>query len=132
MDMSFLYAQLVNDFSSKGIKFSKVSNGFSIEYREDCENIVVKILLDFYRFTGYNVLLLNQNGKYSICIESQINDDFTLLERIRNSMSSYVNTTNYVSFMEQDVKTVLSLFKKSFRYPGNFGIGVKNLAEVYG
>ena len=77
-------------------------------------------------------MLLNQNGKYSICIESQINDDFTLLERIRNSMNSYVNTTNYVSFMEQDVKTVFSLFKKSFRYPGNFGIGVKNLAEVYG
>lgn len=131
MDISFLYEQLVNMFSSKGIKFSKVSNGFSIEYREDCENIVVKILLDFYRFTGYNILLLNQNGRYSICIESQIKDDFTLLERINNSINSYVTSTNYISFMEQDVKTVFNLFKKSFRYPGNFGIGVKNLAEVY-
>ena len=131
MDMSFLYEQVVNDFSNRGIKFSKSSNGFSIEYREDCENIVVKILLDFYHFTGYNVLLLNQNGKYCLCIESQINDDFTLLERIKNSINGYVNETNYVSFMERDVKNVFSLFKKSFRYPGNFGIGVKNLAEVY-
>lgn len=131
MDVSFLYEQLVNDFSTRGIKFSKVSNGFSIEYREDCENIIIKLLLDFYNFTGYNILLLNQNGKYSLCIESQINDDYTLLERIRNSINGYEKAINYVSFMERDVKNVFSLFKKSFRYPGNFGIGVKNLAEVY-
>lgn len=131
MDTSFLYEQLVNDFSDKGIQFFKSSNGFSIEYHEDNENIIVKILIDFYHFNGYNVLLLNQNGRYSLCIESQMDDDLLLLEKIRNSINDYINETNYSLLMERDVKSVFSLFKKSFRYPGNFGIGVKNLAEVY-
>lgn len=131
MGESLLYEQLVNDFFNRGINFSRVSNGFSIEYREDCENYIAKILLDFYHFNGYNVLLLNQNGKYLLCLESQENDENTLLQNIRNSLGAYVDSTNYLSNMEQDVKSAFNLFKKSFRYHGNFGIGVKNLAEAY-
>ena len=46
------------------------------------------------------------------------------------SIEEYVDEINYGFLMEQDVKSVFNLFKKSFRYVGNFGIGVKNLAEV--
>jgi len=130
MDISFLYEQLVNEFSVLGIDFSKTSNGFSIEYRNDKENIIAKLLVDFYCCTGYNVLLLNQNGKYSLCIEAQSNDDVALLQTIKTSIEEYVDEINYGFLMEQDVKSVFNLFKKSFRYVGNFGIGVKNLAEV--
>lgn len=132
MDLSHLYEELVERFAQQNIIFSKDSNGYAIEYSLDCENYVAKLLQDFYHLIGYNVLLLNQNGKCRLCLEVQNNDDLTLLRDIHTSLMSYMNEVDYVSLMERDVKAYYNLFKKSLRYPGNFGIGVKNLeADAY-
>lgn len=132
MDVAHLYETLVDDFSSKGLHFSEVPGGYSIEYREDYENYAAKIVQDFYYIAGYNVMLLNQNGKCRLCLEVQSKDSLSLLRDIQNSFASYIEQVDYISVMDREVKASYNLFKQSLRYPGNFGIGVKNLAENSG
>jgi len=126
-----LYQTLVSKFKDSGISFSELENGFAVQYSHDHENYIAKLLQDFYHLVGYNVLLLNQNGNCRVCLEFQGKDAASLLRDIEISLDGYVEQIDYVSLMDRDVKATYSLFKKSFMYPGNFGIGVKNLAEAY-
>lgn len=131
MVISHLYEELVERFAKEGATFSKTENGYSIEYKSEFENYVAKLLQDFYYYSGYNVVLLNQNGNCRLCLEVQTNNEISLLQDIKSSLGNYTDQMNYVTFMDKNVKATYDLFKKSLLYPGNFGIGVKNLAEVH-
>ena len=129
MELSALYEDLVRSFLEYNVHMEKTDIGYSIEYKLETENVIFKILQDFYHAVGYNLLLLNQSGKCSICLETH-HDDGILLNDLKTCINGYIAQIDYSSLLEQEIKKSLELFKRSLRYPGNFGIGVKNLADV--
>jgi len=129
VDTAYLYERLVEEFQAMGIVFSKGVNGYSIIYNENIENIIAKLLQDFYLREGYNILLQNKNGDICISIDNNSRDisDNILFDQIGDSLDKYVSDFDYLASMSSELTFVYELFKESFNYSGNFGIGFQNV-----
>ena len=123
-----IYDELVEEFQKMGLELQLTSNGYSIIYNENLENIIISILNDFYYFEGYNILLQNKDGEMSVSIDTNI-DDLTrgmLLNQIGDSIDRYLEDFDYLSSMNPELKILYESFKSSLEYSGNFGIGFLN------
>ena len=123
-----IYDELVEECQKIGLELKLTSNGYSIVYNENLENIILSLLNDFYSYEGYNLLLQNHEGELSISLDTNYQDltRVMLLNQIGDSIDRYLDNFDYLASMNSELKAFYDMFKSSLEYSGNFGIGFLN------
>ncbi len=123
-----LYQDVQEKLSNYDLELSSSENGYSISFKQDKDNVLLKIFQEVCLKKGYNLLLKNQNGNCSLVIytNNPSIDLNYLLTDIRSAMNLYEENHNYLSEMDKEIANIYELFKNSLNYPGNFGIGIAN------
>lgn len=129
---SSLYDILMREFQEVGLQAQYDGKStISIDYDEKSRSYLEKLLLDFHDKDGYNIRFLKSSNRasFTLGVGDQNIPSSSFFDHVLDSLESYEEEKDYTKSFDIECEKLYHLFKESFQYEGNFGIGLQNHGE---
>ncbi len=125
---SSLYDILMKEFQEYGLDAQYDGKStISIEYDEKSRAYLEKLFLDFQNKNGYNIRFLKSQNhvRFTLGVRDQSISNSNFFDHVLDSLEGYEEGKDYTESFKVECEQLYRLFRESFQYEGNFGIGLQ-------